>query len=348
MSNRYLASFFVQNMTYVSILKKRIKASQKIALFWHQNIDGDALWSILAFWTILERLWKEVSYWTPEEPSKQFNFLVDIKKVRTNFDYHPHYDLLIVLDSTDRQQRYTEFYSWHEEYFEKMQNNIINIDHHRSNTNFWSLNIVQDKKSSTCEILTDIFRELDNEWIDSTVATYLYMWLSTDTWHFIFPNSSGASVYETATHLVNKWADTQSVITNIYRASSFKQFAFNWLLSQRLTKVWNVIYSRYDESELEAYGIDNWAKDSFLFLMTSIIHDGAFLFFKTHTQALPKPFIKISFRSRTEKVHVWNIAKHFNGGGHNMAAGWKIALDSTVQESIQEVIEKVNSHISAL
>ncbi len=322
-------------------LKQRIDSAKKIAVFWHQNIDGDALWSILACWTILERLWKTVSYRTPDEPSKKFNFLQDISKVRTNFDFHPHYDLLIFLDSSDIPNRYNDYYKGHEAYFENIKDRIINIDHHRSNDHFWSLNIVESETSSTCEILTSLFRHIDESRIDSIVATYLYMGLSTDTGHFIFPNTT-ASVYETASFLIEQGANSQQIITNIYRANTFKSFAFNGLLSQRLTKVWNVVYSWYDETELEEYGIDNGAKDSFLFLMTSIKHDGAFLFFKTHTSAQPKPFTKISFRSRVDEVNVWEIASHFNGWWHKLAAWGKVPLDSSAQETIQAIIEKVN------
>jgi len=46
---------------------------------------------------ILEKLGKKVSYFSPDQPNPCFNFLSEIEKIKTNFDYAT-YDLLIFLD----------------------------------------------------------------------------------------------------------------------------------------------------------------------------------------------------------------------------------------------------------
>ena len=56
-------------------IKNCLDEAHSVALFGHENIDGDALWSILGFWALLEKQWKEVSYFTPHKPSHVFEFL---------------------------------------------------------------------------------------------------------------------------------------------------------------------------------------------------------------------------------------------------------------------------------
>ena len=108
-------------------IKSCIDEAHSFALFWHENIDWDALWSILGFWSLLEKQWKKVSYFTPNEPSHVFNFLDALDKVKTEFDYWD-YDVIVFLDF-NQYSRIPAFTQWHEEYFDAHKKIII--DHHK-------------------------------------------------------------------------------------------------------------------------------------------------------------------------------------------------------------------------
>ena len=56
-------------------LKNKLEQAQNIAIFGHQSIDGDAIGSMFWLWLQLEKLWKNISYFTPDEPSETFSFL---------------------------------------------------------------------------------------------------------------------------------------------------------------------------------------------------------------------------------------------------------------------------------
>lgn len=78
-------------------IKQALEQAKKIAVFGHEHIDGDALGAILAMGKLLEKQGKEVSYFTPHQPSCIFDFLKREEKVQTEFDYED-YDLLVFLD----------------------------------------------------------------------------------------------------------------------------------------------------------------------------------------------------------------------------------------------------------
>ena len=61
--------------TMQEAIKLKLENAQKIALFGHEHIDGDALGAILGLGKLLEKQGKTVSYFTPHKPSRVFDFL---------------------------------------------------------------------------------------------------------------------------------------------------------------------------------------------------------------------------------------------------------------------------------
>jgi len=319
-------------------LKSQLLDAKNIAVFGHRNVDGDALWSCLALGTVLENLGKKVSYYTTETPSSSFDFLEWTKKFKTNFDYHPHYDLLIFLDTADPTQLLREIWEWHEEYFAKM--NTVVIDHHYTNTKYAKFNIVDDTASSACELLAELLYECDPEWIDDQVATYLFLWLSTDTGHFIYEQDSSRT-FTIAAYLMDQWAAKKDIISKLYRSASMKSIKFLGKLSERITKKENVIYSYYRHSELAEYGIDKEKADSILGILTRIDHDGVFALVKIHDHESP-PFLKASLRSKSW-INVAEVAARFGGWGHKAAAGLKTEIGENWEKELERFVGELNT-----
>jgi len=300
-------------------IKQLLDQSAKIAIFGHRNADGDAIWSCLGLGGVLEKIWKSVTYYTPDAPSNSFDFLEGIQKFNTKFDYHPHYDLLIFCDTADPSNMLGDFWNWHEEYFAKMSTLVI--DHHVSNTKYAQLNLIDNSSIATCEIVAELLYELYPDMIDETIATQLFLWVSTDSGHFIYERDS-ARTFGVATYLLSKWANKKSIISNLYRSSSFESVKFMWLLIERITKTGTVIYTYYRHAELAEYGVDKEKADTILGIMTRVSHDGVFALVKIHDHESP-PFLKASLRTKNDDIDVSVIAGQWGGGWHTKAAGLK-------------------------
>jgi nanoRNase/pAp phosphatase (c-di-AMP/oligoRNAs hydrolase) len=62
-------------MSISSLIKNQLEQAHTIAIFAHQSIDGDALGAMYGLGLQLEKQGKQISYFTPDEPSPLFVFL---------------------------------------------------------------------------------------------------------------------------------------------------------------------------------------------------------------------------------------------------------------------------------
>lgn len=117
---------------------------------------------------------KEVSYYTPIEPSALFGFLPDISKIKTQFEYPQDPGCIIFIDFTP-YDRIGSFTKGHEEYFN--QAHTLIIDHHPDARVRGSVEIKDVAASSVCEWLYDLISQdpVLFAHLDERVATYLLM-----------------------------------------------------------------------------------------------------------------------------------------------------------------------------
>ena len=325
-------------------IKSCIDEAHSFALFWHENIDWDALWSILGFWSLLEKQWKKVSYFTPNEPSHVFKFLDALDKVKTEFDYWD-YDVIVFLDF-NQYSRIPAFTQWHEEYFDAHKK--IMIDHHKPEEEPVNTLIYRDPSSiSTCSLLYEITKDWWIDLYDSDIATYFYMGLSTDSWNFRFDEGEqSVRSFRIAADLLEFWARKKEIIDEIFRSKSYRSVQFMEMVLSRMQKmhvyldwkVLNVIYSYYEDSELEKFNIDWDEADYWLHIMQDIRNNDLVIFVKKVDNCF-----KVSLRWR------WNIdcsylANLFWWWGHHNAAWLKLQSCWYIEKDVQDFLKTVDGY----
>jgi len=144
------------------------------------------------------------------------------------------YDLVIVLGSPDKESL-GKVYEENPDIFYEVP--VINIDHHTENDNFGQVNIVDIKASSTCEVLSDIFLELDKNLLDEVVAECLLSGIIDETNSFQKKNTTPKSLHD-ASLLMTKGADQQKIIRYLYKTQPF-----------HLLKLWGRIMARLNWEE---------------------------------------------------------------------------------------------------
>lgn len=299
---------------------------QTFALFGHENIDGDALGAILSLGKVLENQGKQVSYFTPIPPSRIFDFLELGDKVKFEFDYGK-YDVLVFLDF-NHYKRISAFTAGKDEYFDAQQK--IVIDHHKPDEEIPNVLIYRDTSEiSTCSLLYRLIKEWRGEVIDSEIATYLYMGLSTDSGNFRYDEGEQSiKTFETALYLLKLGAKKQTIINEIFRNKTYRSVQFMQLILQRMQKVkmqtadasreWSMVYSYYEGDELQDYNVDHDEADHGLYVMQDIRNNDLVVLFKK-----VGIYLKASLRSRGA-IDCSKLARSFGGGGHHNAAGFKI------------------------
>ena len=314
-------------------IKTKLEQANTIAIFGHQSIDGDALGAMFGLGMQLEKLWKQVSYFTPDEPGPLFSFL-DLTRLEYEFDY-AEYDELVFLDM-NHPIRVKKFYEGHEAYFDEKEK--IFIDHHLPERNYelHHLLVCRDETAiSTCELIF----ELTNSWrnlIDNEIATILYMGLITDSGNFRHDEKHQTlRLMENALGLIKKWADKQAVINNIFRSKSFEDLQFMQKILWRLQKDGEIVFSRYAKQELEEAALHPDSADYALYLMVDVKEGQLIILWKEKEWE-----IRISLRGKG-KYDCSKLASQFWGWGHMNASGCTIPSTGNLEQDMYDFVEEV-------
>lgn len=330
-----------------TLAKKTITNANKIAIFGHENVDGDCVGCMLWLGTILEKLGKTVSYHTTRPVGSWLHFVPGYKKIKTTFSYSTSYDLLIFVDFTE-YSRIRDLTIDHKEYFDTMP--LLIIDHHIGPAPKKDCIMLKDTTTISCAEL--IFEYAQQRWpklIDAQVATYLYLWLTTDSGNFMYETDS-ARAFKNALGLVQKGADKKFIINNIFYNDSLKGLEFMQTTIQRIKVQHNILYTYFTEEECKKLDIDIETADQWFYAATRVKWPKLFVRFRVE-----KFHIKWSLRTRNT---IWTnkkiidcsaIARDlFGGGGHKPAAGFKVDLDKkkSLETQFENIINDIHSYLN--
>ncbi|KUK10528.1 MAG: Phosphoesterase RecJ domain protein [Clostridia bacterium 41_269] len=307
------------------------KADKELAVVSHTNPDGDAIGSTLALGLALENLGYNIQLINQDNIPRIYSFLPGSDLIRTSFLYIP--DTIIFLDCSDitRAGAISGVISG-------LNKNIINIDHHISNTFFGTLNYVDTKAGATGEIVYNLIKLLDCP-INIEIATCLYTAIVTDTGSFQFENTT-EQTHTIAADLISKGINLATIRRFLWESIPLKSVKLQRKLLDTLevdeTKkiAWVVlpyeIYKKYGSSFEHIEGFVNFPK--------SIEGVEIGLFFKE----IEPNKVKVGFRSKS-KVDVNKLAQKFGGGGHKRAAG--CILEAPLEEVIRQVVREAQKTI---
>jgi len=301
----------------VEILKE-IKKAKSILVNCHRSPDPDSVGSALAMQRVLTNLGKTAKVIYPgEELQKHLSFLNGFEKIElvdfSTFDFSK-YDLFIVLDSS----------SWYmvsgnkEIPLPKIP--MFVIDHHLTNEKYGKINLVDEKVTSTGELLYKVFEDWETR-IDDKTASSLLTGIIGDTGVFRYPGKNWPTL-DVAGKLMKAGADKDMIVFNLYSSSDISLVKF-WgevLRRMELDKehkfVWCAIpYEKYLELQSMKLGRES-AAGQFL----AIVNGTDFGILMVEDK---KDSLSISLRSRTG-FDTTRIALALGGGGHIYASGAKI------------------------
>ena len=162
---------------------KLLLDAKKIVLCTHVSPDGDTLGSSLGLAQCLQKLGKEVIVYCDDLVNKSFSFIPGIELLqRPDANNSVEADLLVVIDASsfDRIGIVGEVVKYKQ---------LLNIDHHISNTHFADFVYLDSKAAATGEIMCELLQEM--AWpIDHNIAECFYIAISTDCGSFRYANTT--------------------------------------------------------------------------------------------------------------------------------------------------------------
>ena len=203
-----------------------LRAARRIALVSHRDPDPDTIGSALALGLGLASMGKRVSWHCADPVPEQQRFLHGSE----GFTQDPppaDVDLVVTVDfgSVDRAK-----------FALPRGPKLVNIDHHASNDNFGTANLVDVTAAASAELVSRVIDALGVTWTPD-MATAALVGIMTDTGSFQFP-STDARALDRAARLREAGADLQAITYNVFRNKRFEAL-----------KLWGFAFSRLVRDE---------------------------------------------------------------------------------------------------
>ncbi len=208
---------------------------------------------------------------------------------------------------------------------------VINIDHHVSNTEFGAINWVDGTAASASELVYALICAAGKP-ITPVTASLLYAGIHSDTVGFSLQTTTSKSL-KAAAHLVDCGARVAEIGERLTRSQSKSEFDLFRVIydNTRLTADGRIAYSTASYDEIIASGCAAADIDDQVVVPRSV--GGiriAVLFTEGH-----RGRTRLNLRGEGG-VNVLTLAKELGGGGHTESAG--AIIDGSVQTAVDRVI----------
>ena len=323
-------------MSFESIVSK----STNIVIISHTNPDGDAVGSTTAMFNYLKNRGMNVKIVLPDKYPDYLSFLDKDGSVLffsrdqgISLELIDKADLIIALDF-NQLKRVSEM----ECHILDSSARKIMVDHHPLPDNdSFDLVISRTEVSSTCELLYWLFLGMSTD-IPLDVAQSLYVGIMTDTNNF--SNSVSWQTFHVASHLLKIGVDKEMLQHSVFGGfSEGRMRLMGHLLLNKMVVVeqYGAAYIALSREEQELFDFSEGDSEGFVNLPLNI--KGVFVS-ALFTQKKDGN-IRVSLRS----VNDFSVNKlsrlHFNGGGHERAAGGRLEIPfESVGSYFRQALEK--------
>jgi len=303
-----------------------IRTSRDFLVTSHIDPDGDAVGCQIAMYSVLKRLGKSVKAVSEDGVPPTYRFLDKADEVLTSpVDAA---EVAIVVDAGALERT-----GWVADVV-KRSKTIVNIDHHRSNTLFGHLNLVEKEVGACGEIIYRLLTKLGVPF-ERSEAEALYVAIMSDTGCFRFPTTT-AETLSIGAHLISLGVRPYHVASEIYWKKPLGSLKIlgSALSSIEVTSDGKVATMDVTRRMYRETGATNMDTEGFANYPRSIegVAVGVLL------RETEEGHFRVSLRA-AEGYDVDVVARHFGGGGHTAAAGCRIDGDlETVKARVREAI----------
>jgi len=313
-------------MEKTSSLNNILSSANKLTVVVHTHPDGDAVGSGAAMVSYLrERLGKDAILIVPDAIPSNLAFIAEGLPVldacaspEKAAERIASSELILVQDLNDLKR--TEQLS---SALESAKACKVLIDHHLNPIlEPFSLVFSEPERSSTCELLYFILKELekgDFSAIPAKCKAALMTGMTTDTNNFA--NSVGPDTLVMASELLKAGVDRDAIIDKLYHSDREERSkAFADMMANHLVMLpYGVSYMIMTEEMQQAYGLEPGETEGLVNLPLNMEKVRMNIFLREENG-----LFRVSIRSKRGVSARQLAASAFHGGGHELAAGGKL------------------------
>jgi phosphoesterase RecJ-like protein len=306
-----------------------LRAHERFAILSHVRPDGDALGSQLGLALSLSKLGKTVMLRNEDGLLEKYSFLPGGEFLQTPQGEPQDFDVAIALDTATQARLGTATE------LVRSAKIWINIDHHPSNPGYGDLVYIDSTAPATGQILFELIQSQGLP-MDAAIAENLFVAISTDTGSFQYPNTT-ARTFEIGAELVRVGVDVGRVSQLLYesyprRRTELLRELLGTMRFEANGQIACFSLSLKVAAELGVKPEDNEGLIDHLRAIQGVI---VAIFF----EELAEGKVRVSMRSKNERVDVSAICQKFGGGGHKLAAGARVR--GTLAEVEQKILKAI-------
>lgn len=337
-------------MTPLETLKERLRSPRKIVITTHQKPDADALGSSLALAGYLKKKQHQVQVITPTDYPKFLHWMPGNEHVLVYSEQTKlqtarllrEADIICCLDFPvlARIEEIGEMVRSAGAY-------KLLIDHHLEPEHFADFEFWDVQAAATAQLVYELIEQLgDQPYIDVPIGECLYAGIMTDTASFRHSNTT-KRVHLISADLIGIGVNTNKIQRLIYDTNTEARLRFmGFALYEKLVVLpqYRTAYFAISDGDLQQFNSQTGDTEGLVNYGLSIegIMFSAVIIERDQT-------IRMSFRS-VDGFSVNDFArKHFEGGGHQNAAGGKssLSLEATVQKFL-DLLPLYQDQLSAI
>ncbi len=294
------------NIEIMNSVLDEIKSADRIIIFRHKRPDGDAVGSTMGFRDMLRLSFpeKDIRLINPDR-SDYLSFLGDEDEDVDDDFYRTA--LGIVIDTATAERIANRKYS--------LCKKVIKIDHHIPIENYGDINLVDEEKSSACELVAEFYYTFrDRLKLNTAAATYIYLGMVTDSGRFRF-NSVCGDTMRYAGMLLDFGIDIERLYANLYMRD-FESYKFESYVYENMKITDNgVAYLYIDEALQKDFDLTSEGAGVAVDYMDRIKGSLIWIVFIENGDGSTR------VRLRSRFVTINELAEKYRGGGHACAAG---------------------------
>lgn len=299
---------------------KLIKKYDSIVIARHIGGDIDALGSQIGLKEIIKETYPNKKVYAVGAYSSRFKFVGPLDK-EDDIDFDN--SLLIVLDTPKVSRLDVEDISKY--------NHRVRIDHHPFEEEFCDIELVDENKSSTCEMIVELCLNTKLK-ITKSAAEKLYMGMISDTNRFLYPCTTSDTL-ALASLLVSKYGINPPELYEKMYLRNLDEIRFIGYIFQNIKVTKNGVgYIKITDEIQKEFGMDPASAGNMVGEL-SYIND--FTVWITFSEDKKQNMVRVSIRSRGPVINT--LAMQYNGGGHKLASGIRLPNFDLSNEIIERL-----------
>lgn len=298
--------------------KQAIAQAHRILLVSHRRPDGDTLGATIALQRALSQMGKLAVPACIDPVASRLSFLEKLllngQTFQRTFEYNS-FDLIIVSDAGAANMT-----GFHELYADFMSRKVpmLNIDHHGSNDNFGTINLVDTKASSATVVVYKLLNYMGVT-LDTEIAIALMTGIYNDTGGMMHSNTT-QETYAIAAELQKFNFSITDIVRPLMKTATIQQLKlWGHILENLKQNEKQIVSSVVSQDDLRTLHVQSGDTGGIVDLM-STIPEAQF----TVLLAEDDGVVKGSLRTQRDDINLSDLAGQFGGGGHAKASGFRV------------------------